>query len=256
MLLAIDAGNSNVDFALFTGSELRERWSLPTSLQHTVSDYMRELEQTLAKLGADPSEVTGAIVTSVVPGVTTALKDFCRQVCDRDPVVVGENGVDLGLEVRADQVGHDRLVNAIAGAAFYDGPLLVIDLGTASTFDIVAPDGGFEGGTIVAGPNLLLDALSDRTAQLPNLAIERPDIVIGKATAPAMLAGAYWGYVDLIEGKIARLRRETGWPLTVVATGGLAGQFVGDCPSIDHHHPGLTLEGLAIIHRRNRTPED
>ena len=255
MLLAIDAGNSSVDFALFAGQLQAGRWSLESSPDRSADDYARWLIQTVTESGSDVSSLTDAVMTSVIPHATDTLRTLSRQLCHRDPIVVGDPGVDLGIEVRAEQVGNDRLVNAAAGFAHFGGPLLVIDFGTATTFDVVGPDGGFEGGTIVTGANLMLRALHDKTAQLPDVRFEKPAHVMGKATAAAMQSGAYWGYVDLVEGMIARLRAETAWSLTTVATGGLAPVVIEDCPSIEHHNPDLTLQGLEIIHRRNRERE-
>ncbi|MBY0429697.1 MAG: type III pantothenate kinase, partial [Rhodospirillales bacterium] len=174
-----------------------------------------------------------------------------------EPLVVGDDNVRLGLNIlldRPEEVGADRLVNAVAAHACYQGALLVIDFGTATTFDVVDGQGNYCGGAIAPGINLSLEALHTAAAKLPRVAIGRPKTVIGKATVPAMQAGIYWGYVGLIEGLVQRMKQEFGAPMTVIATGGLAPLFAEATNAIDHLDPDLTLRGLLEIHRRNAAP--
>jgi type III pantothenate kinase len=190
----------------------------------------------------------------VVPANVFTLKTLCRRYFNAEPLVVGEAGVELGLEVRLDhpeEVGADRLVNAVAAHTRYKGPLIVIDFGTATTFDVIAENGDYLGGAIAPGINLSLEALHMAAAKLPRIAIGRPKSVIGTATVPAMKSGVYWGYVGLIEGLCRRICDELGAPATTLATGGLAPLFAEATDVIHHLDQDLTLRGLLEIHRRN-----
>jgi type III pantothenate kinase len=183
-----------------------------------------------------------------------SLRTLCRRYFGCTAMVVGEKGVDLGVSVLMDhpeEVGADRLVNAVAAHKYYQGALIVVDFGTATTFDVVDADGSYCGGIIAPGINLSLKALHMAAAQLPMVAIGRPRSVIGKSTVPAMRSGIFWGYVGLIEGLVARIRKEFGSPMTVVATGGLAPLFKEATDAIEHLDPDLTLRGLLEIYRYN-----
>ena len=201
-------------------------------------------------------DIDGAIIASVVPQTMHALNTLCSRYFKVTPLVVGEPGTITGIEVRIarpDQVGADRLVNGIAAFAEHGGPLIVIDFGTATTFDVIGADGAYEGGVIAPGINLSLEALDRAAAKLPRIAIkEPPQQVIGQATIPAMESGAYWGYVGLIEGLVARIKGEYGQPMKVVATGGLAPLFSRATECIEEIDPDLTLRGLLAIYRANR----
>ena len=254
MFLAIDSGNTNTVFAVFEGDELRGEWRAATNAKRTADEYAVWLTQLMAIEDVKRQEVSGAIIASVVPAALFALVELCRRYFDSEPLVVGEDGVDVGLDVlvdRPDQVGADRLVGALAAHERYPGPLILIDFGTATTFDVIAGDGSYRGGVIAPGVNLSVEALYRAAANLPRVGIERPAMVIGKATVPAMESGVYWGYVALIEGLVERIAREFGAKLTVVATGGLAPLFAEATDSIDHLDTDLTLRGLAMVYRRN-----
>jgi type III pantothenate kinase len=193
------------------------------------------------------------IISSVVPQSVFNLRNLARRYLKVEPLVIGEN-VDLGIPVRLEkpsEAGADRLVNAIGAHAVFPGDLIVIDSGTATTFDIVAADGGFEGGVIAPGINLSMEALHTAAAKLPRVAIRRPVKTIGRDTVGAMQAGVFWGYIALIEGLIDRIKAEWGRPMTVVATGGVASLFQGATDAIDHFDSDLTIRGLLEIHRRN-----
>lgn len=254
MLLAIDSGNTNIVFAVYDGETVRGEWRSSTRSDRTADEYGVWLSQLMALEGMDRSDVTSAILATVVPANVFTLKTLCRRYFGTEPLVVGEPGVNLGLEIRMDrpeEVGADRLVNAVAAHAKYKGALIIIDFGTATTFDVVDDGGNYLGGCICPGINLSLEALHMAAAQLPRVAVGRPAHVIGKATVPAMRSGIYWGYVGLIEGLVRRICEEYGGPMTVVATGGLAPLFSEATDAIHHLDQDLTLRGLLEIHRRN-----
>ncbi|MDP3399738.1 MAG: type III pantothenate kinase, partial [Brevundimonas sp.] len=193
------------------------------------------------------------IISSVVPQSIFNLRNLSRRYLDVEPMVVGQN-VDLGMQARIEkpsEAGADRLVNAIGAHLKYPGDLIVIDSGTATTFDVIAADGAFEGGVIAPGINLSLQALHEAAAMLPRIAIQRPDRVIGKDTVTNMQAGVFWGYISLIEGLVERIKAEWGKPMTVIGTGGVASLFEGATDHIDHFDPDLTLRGLLDVWRRN-----
>jgi type III pantothenate kinase len=188
-----------------------------------------------------------------VPAALHDLEELCRRYARRDPLVVGTN-VELGISVNTDHpraVGADRLINAVAAHEKYQGALIVIDFGTATTFDVVAPDGAYEGGVIAPGVNLSAEALHNAAALLPRVEVRSTQAVIGKDTIPAMQSGLYWGYVGLVEGLVARIKTEYGQPMTVIATGGLSNLFRAQIPVIEHADPDLTIRGLALVHARN-----
>jgi type III pantothenate kinase len=254
MLLAIDSGNTNIVFALFDGDEIKGEWRSSTDTNRTADEFGVWLNQLMAMQGIDRSQVDSCIIASVVPAVMFTLKQLCRRYFGKEALVVGDEGVRLGIEVlldRPEEVGADRLVNAVAAHQYYRGPLIVIDFGTATTFDVVDGAGNYCGGAIAPGINLSLEALHAAAAKLPRVAIGRPKQVIGKATVPAMRSGVYWGYVGLIEGLVRRISDEFGEKMTIVATGGLAPLFAEATEVIDHLHSDLTLRGLLEIHRRN-----
>jgi type III pantothenate kinase len=257
MLLAIDSGNTNIVFAVFDGEEKRSEWRSSSDSKRTADEYGVWLSQLMGLDGIDRDAIDACIIATVVPETLYSLKTLCRRYFGCDPLIVGEAGVDLGLSVLvdgADEVGSDRLVNAGAAHRRYGGPLIVIDFGTATTFDVVDDDGNYFGGVIAPGINLSLDALHMAAAKLPRVAVQKPESVIGKRTVPAMLSGIYWGYVGLIEGLLERIKAEFGKPMKVVATGGLAPLFAEATDAIEHLDTDLTLRGLAQIYLRNRKP--
>ena len=200
----------------------------------------------------------GCIISSVVPQSIFNLRNLSRRYLNVEPLVIGEN-VELGMPVRIlkpSEAGADRLVNAIGAHLVYPGDLIIIDSGTATTFDVVAADGAFEGGVIAPGINLSLQALHEAAAMLPRIAIQKPERVIGKDTVSNMQSGVFWGYVALIEGLVARIKAEWGRPMTVIGTGGVASLFEGATDSIDRFDPDLTIRGLLEIWRRNTHLKD
>ncbi|MFZ5836188.1 MAG: type III pantothenate kinase [Pseudomonadota bacterium] len=255
MLLAIDVGNTNTVFAVLQGMEILGEWRSATDGVRTADEYMVWLSQLMQLKGISPAQIDGTIISTVVPQALFDIRTLCRKYFNGEPLVVGEDGVDIGLKVnitRPEQAGADRLVNAIAAHSAWPGNLIIIDFGTATTFDIVSENGDFEGGIITPGVNLSLSALHDAAAKLPHIAVRRPDRVIGKDTETAMLSGIYWGYIGLVEGLVARIKDEFGAPMTVVSTGGLGHLLRHGTPVIEHFDADLTIKGLAEIYYRNR----
>lgn len=253
MLLAIEQGNTNTLFAVHDGERWRAQWRTATEASRTADEYAVWLSQLLSLAGLSLKDLDGCIISSVVPQSLFNLRNLSRRYLEIEPLVIGEN-VDLGIALRIDnpgEAGADRLVNAIGAHLSYSGDLIVIDSGTATTFDIVAADGAFEGGIIAPGINLSLQALHDAAAKLPRIAIQRPARVIGKDTVTNMQSGIFWGYIGLIEGLVARIRNEWGRPMSVIGTGGVVSLFEGATDCIDHFDPDLTLRGLLEIWRRN-----
>ena len=253
MLLAIEQGNTNTLFAVHDGENWIAQWRAATDASRTADEYAVWLSQLLNMAGLQFGVLTACIISSVVPQSIYNLRNLARRYLHVEPLVIGENA-DLGIEVRIDkpsEAGADRLVNALGAHIVYPGDLIVIDSGTATTFDVIAADGGFEGGVIAPGINLSMEALHSAAAKLPRVAIQKPQRVVGKDTVGAMQSGVFWGYVALIEGLIARIKAEREAPMTVVATGGVASLFHGATTAIDHFDPDLTIRGLLEIHRRN-----
>ncbi|WP_374570472.1 type III pantothenate kinase [Phenylobacterium sp.] len=253
MLLAIEQGNTNTLFGVHDGTEWIAQWRSATDSSRTADEYAVWLAQLLSMNGLQLSGLNSCIISSVVPQSIFNLRNLSRRYLHVEPLVIGENA-ELGIPIRIDkpsEAGADRLVNAIGAHVVYPGTLIVIDSGTATTFDVIAEDGGFEGGVIAPGINLSMEALHQAAAKLPRVAIQKPQRVLGKDTVGAMQSGVFWGYIALIEGLISRLKAEWGAPMTVVATGGVASLFHGATMAIDHFDPDLTIRGLLEIHRRN-----
>jgi type III pantothenate kinase len=258
MLLAIDVGNTNVVFALFDRRTIKTRWRIATDPRRTGDEYATWLVQLLTLEGYKREDVDRIIVSTVVPRALHNLEVLADKYFKVTPLIAGQPPVDWGMEIDVDEprsLGADRAVNAIAAHAKYPGDLIVVDFGTATTFDAIDFNGAYKGGSIAPGINLSLDALVGNTAKLPRIAIENPktDSVIGRNTEDQMLIGMFWGYVGLIEGLIARMRTEIGRPAKVIATGGLAILFHEHTGLFDAVDPDLTLDGLALLAERAGT---
>jgi type III pantothenate kinase len=254
MLLAIDAGNTNIVFAVHDGKEIRAEWRAVTETTRTADEYAVLLNPLLQLQGLSLADLDSVIIATVVPAALFDLRQFCRRYLKCEPLVIGDADVELGIQVLVDRpsaVGADRLVNAVAAHDRYKGPAIVVDFGTATTFDIISAEGNYEGGVIAPGANLSAEALHQAAAMLPRVAIARTQAVIGKDTLPAVQSGLYWGYIGLIEGLVARIKEEYGKPMTVIGTGGLAALFHRQTPAIDFLDPDLTIRGLVLIHARN-----
>src|ERR1700743_750956 len=253
MLLCIDAGNTNIVFAVHDGNETRAEWRSVTETTKTADEYAVLLGQLLSLQGLSFADIDAAIIATVVPAALFDLPRLCRKYLKCEPLIVGDPDVDLGIKVHAEGAGADRLVNTVAAHERYKGALIVIDFGTATTFDVVSASGDYEGGIIAPGANVSAEALHQAAAMLPRVAVQRTQKVIGHATVPAMQSGLYWGYIGLLEGLISRIKEEFGAPMTVIGTGGLATAFHRQTTVIDHLDPDLTIRGLIMIYQRNAT---
>jgi type III pantothenate kinase len=255
MLLAIDAGNTNLVFALLEDGVIRTRWRIATDPRRTADEYAVWLHQLLQLEGFGRDAVDAVIIGTVVPRALHNLEVLAVKYFGVEPLVAGKGSAEWGIELDVAEpgtVGADRVLNAIAAHAVHEGDLIVIDFGTATTFDVVDYSGAYKGGIIAPGINLSLDALVTAAAKLPRIAIEAPrsPTVIGRTTEEQMLVGIYWGYVAMIEGLVARLKAEIGRPVQVIATGGLAVLFDQHTEAFDAIEPDLTIQGLALLYRR------
>jgi type III pantothenate kinase len=253
MLLAIDAGNTNVVFALVDDGKIRARWRIATDPRRTADEYAVWLNQLLELEGLSRAHVTAVIIGTVVPRALHNLSVLASKYFSVEPLVAGEGKADWPIALDVDEpksVGADRALNAIAGHDRHRGDLIIIDFGTATTFDVVDFSGAYKGGIIAPGINLSLDALVAAAAKLPRIGIEAPEdmSVIGRTTESQMLAGIYWGYVAMIEGLVERLKAEIGRPVTVIATGGLAPLFERHGKLFDAVEPDLTIQGLSLLY--------
>lgn len=255
MLLAADVGNTNVVFALFEGRDIKARWRIATDPRRTGDEYAVWLLQLAEFQGFQKDDIDQVIIGSVVPRAVHNLTVLSEKYLGVTPMVAGQGGVEWGFELDIEQpssLGADRALNTLAAHAKYEGDLIIVDFGTATTFDAVDFNGAYKGGIIAPGINLSLDALVGNTAKLPRIAIEKPlsASVIGRNTEDQMQIGVFWGYVSLMEGLIERMKSEIGRPAKVVATGGLALLFDEHTELFDAVDSDLTLEGLAILAER------
>lgn len=256
MYLAFDIGNTNIVAARLQNGEICATGRIETRVLGQ-SEWRAQLDKIFTEQPDWAAESEGAVVSSVVPAVTGNLLSFLEDDLGVRPLVVGAPGVEHGVAIgfeHPEEIGSDRIANAAAGWARYPEPLIIVDFGTATTFDVIGPGCSYLGGPIAPGINLALKALYDSAALLPEIDVAPPagGKVMGENTADAMRSGIYWGYVGLIEGLVTRIRDETG-PAKVIATGGLAPLFSDNIPLIEATHEHLTIEGLAIIYKLNRS---
>jgi len=253
MLLAIDIGNTHIKFGLFAEKRLEHKIRLVTDQLRTEDEYGVLLEQALAQRGVKPEAVTAAIVASVVPQLTDGILVMVRRLFAREPLVLGP-GLKTGMAVLYDsprEVGPDRIADAVAAYERVKGGVIVVDFGTATTFNCVSPKGEYLGGVIVPGVQVGLDALLARAAKLSRIELSEPPHVLGRNTPHALQSGAIHGSAALVDGLVARLEAELGFPCAVIATGGLAGAIAKHAKSIGSVEADLTLEGLRILYELN-----
>lgn len=254
MLLAIDCGNTNTVFSIWDGEQFLATWRTSTEWQRTADQYYVWLS-TLMRLQKLEVQITDVIVSSTVPRVVFNLRVLSDRYFNTRPLVVGKPECLLPVDVRVDegtQVGPDRLVNTVAGYDLYGGDLIMVDFGTATTFDVVDTDGAYVGGVIAPGVNLSLEALHQAAAALPHVDISKPQRVVGTNTVTCMQSGVFWGYVGLVREICSRIKSERGGEMQVISTGGLAPLFQQSETLFDAFEDDLTMHGLTVIHQYNK----
>ena len=254
MLLAIDAGNTNIVFALHDKNKIIHKWRISSEHSRTADEYMVWLTQLLNFENLDTTVIEGAIIATVVPQTLFPLQLLCRRYFKCEALVVGDENVDLNVKIKLPnpaEVGADRLVNAVAAQKRYGGPMVIIDFGTATTFDVIDEAGDYHGGVIAPGVNLSVEALSRAAAKLPRVAVEKPEKVIGNSTISAIQSGIFFGYLSMIEGMVERIMQEYGGNMKVLATGGLAPLFNEASDVIEYVDQELTTYGLCEIYSSN-----
>jgi type III pantothenate kinase len=254
VLLAIDVGNTQTVVGLYDGELLADHWRIASVRSQTPDELAVELHGLLAVRGRSFADLTATVASSGVPQLAEALRETARSHFGHEALIVGP-GVHTGLELRVDnphEVGSDRVANSVAALALQPGPLVVVDFGTAITFDAVSADGAFLGGAIAPGLEVAVNALGERAARLFRIELRAPRRAIGRNTAENMQSGAIFGYAGLVDGLVRRFKLELGGEAGVIATGGLAGVVAPHCEMVDRVEPWLTLDGLRLIWERNQ----
>lgn len=255
MLLVIDVGNTNITLGVFRGEELLGTFRMTTKLPRTSDEYGIMLKELVERQGIQSSDITAAIVASVVPDIMHSLGSAMIKYFGIKPVVVSA-GIKTGIRIMTEnpkQVGADRIVDAVAAYTLYGGPVIVIDFGTATTYDIVGPDATFEGAVIAPGIRTSAQAMWGQAAMLPAIEIKKPDTILAKETVSSMQAGIVFGQIGQVEYIVDRIRKESGYTdAKVVASGGLGNIIAKETDAIDIYDPQLTLKGLRIIYEKNK----
>ena len=258
MLLLIDCGNTNIVFAIAKNDHIFKKWRINTDPKRTADEYYVWLIKLLEIENINLLSISDCIIASVVPDALFSLLNFNKEYLKIEPLIVGENNLKIGIDINIDnpsEAGADRIVNAVAVKKFYNKPSIVIDFGTATTFDIVSKSGSYEGGIIAPGVNLSLEALYMAASRLPRIKVDNTNNinVVGKNTKDSMYSGIYWGYISLIEGLVKRIKEEKNFNYYVIATGGLSNLFSKNCSIIEKVDNELTLNGLIHIYNINKS---
>ena len=255
MLLAIDIGNTNTVFGLFSDENLIQKWRLNSDKNKNSEIYAVDIIELFLTNSIDCLKISGVIISSVVPSLTSVISDAVKKFYNGEVLILGEKSVKLDIYIQVKnkkEVGFDRLVNSICGYKKFGGNLIIVDFGTATPFDVVGENGEYLGGVISPGVNLSIKILHDMTAQLPKIQLKKQEHVIGKSTFEAINSGIYFGYISLVEGLIKRIKDEYGKEMKVIITGGLLSVFENSIPEVNYVEPDLTLEGLRMIYQNNQ----
>ncbi len=254
LLLAVDIGNSSIGFGVFDSEKLKASWNIATDIRRMADEYSVILLGLLKQQGISVEDVRKVALLSVVPPLVAVFEEMFKRYFGISPLVV-EAGIKTGVNIKLDnprEVGADRIANAAAAHYLYSGPVIVVDMGTATTFDTISAEGDYLGGAIAPGIDTAAEAMFERAAMLPRIELSYPKKVIGTSTVGAMQSGFLYGYVDLVDGLINRIRKELNQPAKVVATGGYANLIAGESKFIDEVNMSLTLIGLRLIYIMNR----
>ncbi|HET7616608.1 MAG TPA: type III pantothenate kinase [Bacillales bacterium] len=254
MIFVFDVGNTNIVCGIYEGEALKHHWRISTSTAKTEDEYGMQLKSLFEHVGITFRDISGIVISSVVPSIMFALDRMCEKYFNRRPMIIGP-GIKTGLDIKTDhpkEIGADRIVNAVAGIHLYGSPLIIVDFGTATTFCYVNEKGQYGGGAIAPGINISTEALIANASKLPRIEIASPASVVGKNTITAMQSGVIYGYVGQVEGIVSRMKKEAAEEPVVIATGGLASLIANEASVIDHVERFLTLKGLQLIYLRNQ----
>jgi len=253
MLFAIDIGNTNIVMGVYQENILKHHWRISTDINKTSDELAVLFKQLFTYKGATLADVNAVVISSVVPTIMSAIETMCAEYIKVKPLIIGP-GMKTGLVIKFDnpkEVGADRIVNAAAAVEKYGAPVVIVDFGTATTFDAISTEGYYLGGAITPGIGISMDALFSKAAKLPRVELQKPDSVIGKSTVKGMQSGIVYGYIGQVDGIVGRMKKELGGTPVAIATGGLAGFIATHCETINYIDPFLTLDGLKVIYERN-----
>lgn len=256
MIFVFDIGNTNTVLGVFESDKLKYEWRIKTDRHMTEDEFAVMIKTLFDFKGIRFSDIEGVIISSVVPPVMAALDYFCKNYFGLAPLVIGRDAVHDHLKMRypyPNEIGADRIVNAVGAISLYKTPLIIIDFGTATTFCYVDEDQAYYGGIIAPGIKISMDALYSKASKLPKIEIEKPNNIIGQSTVEAMQSGVYYGYVAQVDGMVKKIKEQMGGHPTVIATGGLAPLIAEGSDTIEHIEEHLTLKGLYLIYQKNKT---